>query len=1189
MHSGLFGASLSFIRSRNITKTKENIFKILNSIVRQLKMHTAYSEKIFLKFNNITLCGIQNRCIWAYSELFIFIRNITKKRKKTFLKFNNIALCSIQNRCIWAYSEASIFTSSRHMAKKQKKIFLKFNNIAFCGIQNRCIWAYSEHFIFIRSRDMAKNEKNIFEIYKLYFHRPAAEIWPPKTEKIYFKLYNKTFEILQRSTKRKLKRCIRIYFKPSISPAAEIWPPKKIFLKFNNIALYLGLFGAFHFTSETEICLKTKKIFLKLYNLLFLTSSHMAKKQKKKIFLNSNNIALIRAYLKPFIFIRSRDMAKNEKNIFEILQQNKKKFLKFNNIALCGIQNRCIRAYSEPLSFIRSRNITKKTKENIFKILQPIYFHQKPRYTKNEKIFLNLYNLPLSFISSETERPKTKIFFKLYNVALCGTKWMHSGLFGAFNFHQKPRYNQKTKENIFEILQRSIVRYSKYTWNLSGAFYFHSSRDMPRYNQKTKEIIFEILQRSIHCAAFKIDAFGAFYFHQKPRYNQKTKENIFEILQRSIVRQLKKMHHCAAIKKDAYEPIPSLLFSPAAEICWAYSELFIFIRSRDMAKKRKKIFLKFYNVAFLFRAFYFHQQPRYGQKTKKKFLKFNNIALCGIQNRCIRAYLEPFIFIRSRDMAKKRKKIFLKFYNIALCGIQNKCIWAYSELFIFIRSRDMAKKRKKTFLKFYNVALYSQKTKKNIFEILQRSIVRQLKRCIGLFRAFYFHQQPRYSQKTKKFLKFNNIALYNQKTKENIFEILQRSIVRQLKKMHTSLFRHCAAIKKNAYGPIPKLLFSPAKPRYNQKRKNIFEIIQRSIVRQLKRCIPEIWPKNEKNIFEILQRSIVRQLKKMHTGLFRAFYFHQHIVRHSKWMHSSLFKHCAAIKKDAYGPISSLLFSPAAEIWPKNKKIFLKFNNIALCGIQNRCIWAYSESFIFIRSRDMAKKRKKIFLKFYNHCAAIKRCIRAYSSLYFHQKPRYGQKTKRNIFEILQHITKKRKKTFLKFNNIALCGIQNRCIWAYSEPFIFTRNRDITKNEKNIFEILQRIIPKNKKIFLKFNNIALCGIQNRCIWAYSEPFIFIRSRDITKKRKKSFLKLYNVAFFYFHQQPTYGQKTKIFLKFNNIALCGIQNKMHLGLFELFIFIRSRDMAKNEKIFLKLYNPFIFIRSRDITKNERKYF
>ncbi|KAL0098642.1 hypothetical protein PUN28_020598 [Cardiocondyla obscurior] len=67
----------------------------------------------------------------------------------------------------------------------------------------------------------------------------------------------------------------------------------------------------------------------------------------------------------------------------------------------------------------------------------------------------------------------------------------------------------------------------------------------------------------------------------------------------------------------------SLLFSPAAEICIVrqlkkcirvYSEpfiftssrdmmhlglfrFFIFIRSRDMAKKRKKIFLKFYNVA----------------------------------------------------------------------------------------------------------------------------------------------------------------------------------------------------------------------------------------------------------------------------------------------------------------------------------------------------------------------------------------------------------------------------------------------------------------------------------------------------------------------------------------------------------------------------------------------------------------
>ncbi|KAL0099004.1 hypothetical protein PUN28_020211 [Cardiocondyla obscurior] len=205
------------------------------------------------------------------------------------------------------------------------------------------------------------------------------------------------------------------------------------------------------------------------------------------------------------------------------------------------------------------------------------------------------------------------------------------------------------------------------------------------------------------------------------------------------------------------------------------------------------------------------------------------------------------------------------------------------------------------------------------------------------------------------------------KKKKNIFEILQRSIVRQL--------------KIDAYGPIPSFYFHQ-KPRYGQKQKNIlkiynvalsfyfhqnrdmaknekniFEILQRSIVRHLKRCIraysePLFSPaaeisKNEKNIFENLQRSIVRQLKKMHTSLFGTFYFHQ---------------------KPRYGQKRKkifLKFYNVALYGQKTKKIFLKFNNIALCGIQNRCIWAYS-------------------------------------SFYFHQKPRYGQKTKKNIFEILQ-------------------------------------------------------------------------------------------------------------------------------------------------------------------------------------------
>ncbi|KAL0110689.1 hypothetical protein PUN28_013953 [Cardiocondyla obscurior] len=110
-----------------------------------------------------------------------------------------------------------------------------------------------------------------------------------------------------------------------------------------------------------------------------------------------------------------------------------------------------------------------------------------------------------------------------------------------------------------------------------------------------------------------------------------------------------------------------------------------------------------------------------------------------------------------------------------------------------------------------------------------------------------------------------------------------------------------------------------------------------------------------------------------------------------------------------------------------------------------------------------------------------------FAVFYFHQKPRYGQKTKKNYFEILQRSIVR----------------QLKCIQAYSGYFHQKPRYD--QKTRNIFEILQRSIPrygqKTKKIFLKFNNIALCNIQNRCNWAYSEPFIFIRSRDIAKKRK----------------------------------------------------------------------------------------
>ncbi|KAL0116346.1 hypothetical protein PUN28_009740 [Cardiocondyla obscurior] len=259
----------------------------------------------------------------------------------------------------------------------------------------------------------------------------------------------------------------------------------------------------------------------------------------------------------------------------------------------------------------------------------------------------------------------------------------------------------------------------------------------------------------------------------------------------------------------------------------------------------------------------------------------------------------------------KNKKIFLKFYNL-----------------LFSSAAEIWPKTKKIFLKFNNIALSRDMAKnKKIFLKFNNIAL-----CAEIW------------PKTKKiFLKFYNVALCgNKKMHTGLFDI-----VRQLKKC----IRHCAAFKIDEFGPIWSILFSSE---------------------------AEIWPKNEKNIFEILQRSIPR-----------------------------------------YG---------------QKQKNILKFYNVALslCGIK-RCIRAYSEAFIFTSSRDMAKKQKKIFLKFNN----IALCDMA----------------------------KKQKKIFLKFNNIALCGNQNRCNWAYSELFIFIRSRDMAK--------------KQKKIFLKFNNIALCGIKNR--------------------------------------------------------------------------------------------------------------
>ncbi|KAL0098952.1 hypothetical protein PUN28_020895 [Cardiocondyla obscurior] len=389
-------------------------------------------------------------------------------------------------------------------------------------------------------------------------------------------------------------------------------------------------------------------------------------------------------------------------------QKTKKILLKFNNIALCGIQNRCIRAYLEPYIFIRSRDM------------------------HCAQLKIDAYEtIPNFLFSPEAEIwPKTiKIFLKLYNVAFIvqQLKIVHTSLFRAFYFHQKPRYGQKIK--YFEIWQHNIEMHT----GLFQAFYFHQSRDMAKKQKKMRCIraysepsIFTSSRdmanerkkiflkfNNIALCGIKIDALGpirsflfsseaeiwpktkkiflklvhtrlfrTFYFHQKPRYGQKTIKNIFETLQRNIVQQLK-IVHTSLFRAFYFHQQPRYgqkTIKNIFEILQPYSEPSIFTSSRDMAKKQNKI-----------------------------FLKFCNIALCGIQNRCIRAYSKPSIFTSSRDMAKKQKKMFLKFCNIALCGIQNRCIRAYSELFLFIRSRDMAKKRKKIFLKFCNVALCATK------------------------------------------------------------------------------------------------------------------------------------------------------------------------------------------------------------------------------------------------------------------------------------------------------------------------------------------------------------------------------------------------------------------------------------------------------------------------------------------------
>ncbi|KAL0115681.1 hypothetical protein PUN28_010900 [Cardiocondyla obscurior] len=166
----------------------------------------------------------------------------------------------------------------------------------------------------------------------------------------------------------------------------------------------------------------------------------------------------------------------------------------------------------------------------------------------------------------------------------------------------------------------------------------------------------------------------------------------------------------------------------------------------------------------------------------------------------------------------------------------------------------------------------------------------------------------------------------------------------------------------------------------------------------------------------------------MHLGLFELIIFiRSRDMAKKQKIFLKFYNHCAALKIDEFGPIWSHLFSSEAEIWPKTKNIFEILQ--PLCGIQN--MHSGLLSLLFSSEAEIWPKTKKIFLKFNNIALCIQnRCIWAYSSFYFHQKPRYGQKT---------------KKIFLKFYNVALC------IWAYSE-LLFSSEAEIwPKNKKKYF------------------------------------------------------------------------------------------------------------------------------------------
>ncbi|KAL0098376.1 hypothetical protein PUN28_020341 [Cardiocondyla obscurior] len=153
--------------------------------------------------------------------------------------------------------------------------------------------------------------------------------------------------------------------------------------------------------------------------------------------------------------------------------------------------------------------------------------------------------------------------------------------------------------------------------------------------------------------------------------------------------------------------------------------------------------------------------------------------------------------------------------------------------------------------------------------------------------------------------------------KQKYFEILQRSIVRQLKKMHTDLFG-AFYFHQMQLGLFGTFIFIRSRD-MAKKQKNYFEILQHSIF--LFSSEAEIWPKTKKKYLK-LQRSIVRQLKKMHTGLFGVFIFirSRNMTKNKKNIFE-IYNSIAAIK-DAYGPIRSLFIS--SNMAKKRKKNILK-------------------------------------------------------------------------------------------------------------------------------------------------------------------------------------------------------------------------------------------------------------------------